>query len=97
MERDAVSMTPEQVARLVDRGVGADDIVRLLVSTGTWSEAGAAEIVSTLAQRPTETARLDVSRPGMAGTVRGSSAAVCDLSNTTRRTWDGRGIRPHRP
>ena len=54
MERDAssVSMTPEQVARLVDRGVAADDVVRLLVATGSWSEAGAAEIVSTLTQRP---------------------------------------------
>ena len=42
-------MTPEQVAMLVDRGVNAEDIVRLLVATGTWSEAGATEIVSTLA------------------------------------------------
>jgi hypothetical protein len=51
MERDAnsVSMTPERVAELVDRGVGGDDIVRLLVATGTWSEAGAMEIVSTWA------------------------------------------------
>ena len=42
-------MTPEQVAELVGRGVGTDDIVRLLVATGAWSEAGATEIVSTLA------------------------------------------------
>jgi len=51
MEGDArpVSMTPEQVAMLVDRGVRTEDVVRLLVATGTWSEAGATEIVSTLA------------------------------------------------
>jgi len=52
MEGEArpVSMTPEHVAMLVDRGVRTEDIVRLLVATGTWSEAGATEIVSTLAQ-----------------------------------------------
>jgi hypothetical protein len=51
MERDvnSVSTTPERVAELVDRGVGGDDIVRSLVATGTWSEAGAMEIVFTLA------------------------------------------------
>ena len=67
MQRDAVSITPEQVIRLVDRGVGADDIVRLLVSTGTWSEAGAAEIVATVAQRPTETADSMSADPGWPG------------------------------
>lgn len=53
MEQDAssLSMTPEQVAMLVGRGVGSDDIVRLLVATGAWSEAGATEIVSTLAPK----------------------------------------------
>jgi hypothetical protein len=53
MEGEArpVSMTPEQVEKLVDRGVSTEDIVRLLVATGTWSEAGATEIVSTLAPR----------------------------------------------
>ena len=53
MEGDAgpVSVTPEQVAKLVDRGVGAEDIIRLLVATGTWTEAGATEIVTTLAHR----------------------------------------------
>jgi hypothetical protein len=69
MERDArpVSITPEQVARLVDRGVGTDDIVRLLVSTGSWSETGAAEIVSTLAQRPVEIADSISAEPGWPG------------------------------
>jgi hypothetical protein len=52
MEQDGspLSLTPEQVAMLVDRGVGTEDIVRLLVQTGTWSEAGAMEIVSSVAQ-----------------------------------------------
>ena len=69
MQRDAgpVGITPEQVARLVDRGVGADDIVRLLVSTGTWSEAGAAEIVSTFAQRPAEAGDSTSPEPGWPG------------------------------
>ena len=45
MERESApeSLNPEQVGRLVDRGVSAEDIIRLLVATGTWSEAGAAE------------------------------------------------------
>ena len=49
-----VSLTPELVASLVDRGVAGDDIVRLLVATGTWSEAGAAEILATLVDRSAE-------------------------------------------
>jgi hypothetical protein len=50
MEREgsSVSLTPERVAELVGRGVGSEDIARLLVATGAWSEAGAEEIVSTL-------------------------------------------------
>jgi len=57
MERGAgpVSVTPEQVARLVDRGADGEEIVRLLVATGTWTEPGARAIVSTLAQHPTVT------------------------------------------
>jgi hypothetical protein len=41
MEGDAgpVSISPEQVATLVDRGVGVEYIIRLLVATGTWTEA----------------------------------------------------------
>ena len=50
MQDDAVPMplTPAQVQDLCGRGVAPDRIVRLLVATGTWSEAGAAEIVTTL-------------------------------------------------
>ena len=53
MEGDSapLSLTPELVANLAERGVGGEDIIRLLVATGTWSEAGAAEIVATLAHR----------------------------------------------
>jgi hypothetical protein len=49
-----VSVTPEQVGELLDRGVDAVEVVRLLVATGIWSEAGAVEIVSTFAKRPAE-------------------------------------------
>jgi hypothetical protein len=44
-----VSVTPAQVAELLSKGVGAQEIVRLLVATGAWSDAGAEEIVATLA------------------------------------------------
>ena len=47
-----VSVTPTQVANLVSSGVKTDEIIRLLVATGTWSDSGAAEIVSTIAQQP---------------------------------------------
>ena len=40
-------MTPGQVQHLLDSGIEAGDVVRLLVATGTWSESGAAEIVAT--------------------------------------------------
>lgn len=52
MERGArsLSVSPNQVAELLERGVGTEEIARLLVATGTWSDAGAAEIVSTIAQ-----------------------------------------------
>jgi len=65
MERDesSLSMTPEQVAELIDRGVGDDDIARLLVATGTWSEAGAMEIVSTLAPA-TDAGSAEIGWPG---------------------------------
>jgi hypothetical protein len=68
MEGDArqVSLTPEQLTMLVDRGVDTEDIVRLLVATGTWSEAGATEIVSTLAPPAARegSRSADVSWPG---------------------------------
>lgn len=44
-----VSVTPEQVAELLGRGVQSEEIARLLVATGTWSAAGADEIVATFA------------------------------------------------
>ena len=47
-----VSVTPTQVANLVSSGVKTDEIIRLLVATGTWSDSGAVEIVSTIAQQP---------------------------------------------
>ena len=52
MERVArsLSLSPDQVAELLDRGVGTEKIARLLVATGSWSDAGATEIVATLAQ-----------------------------------------------
>jgi hypothetical protein len=70
---------------LVDRGVDTEDIVRLLVATGTWSEAGATEIVSTLAppaaREGSRSADVDVSWP----TARGRAAPVAHL-NTKRET-----------
>ena len=63
-----VSVTPAQVADFLSRGVNTDEIIRLLVATGTWSESGAAEIVSTIAQQPddanTPSIRADVRWPG---------------------------------
>ena len=71
MARDArpVAVTPEHVAKLVDRGVRAEDIVRVLVATGSWTEAGATEIVSTLAQVPTSTGidLMSAAEPGWPG------------------------------
>ena len=46
----SLSVSPDQVAGMLERGVGTEKITELLVATGTWSDAGAAEIVSTLAQ-----------------------------------------------
>ena len=46
----SLSLSPDQVAELLERGVGTEQIARLLVATGSWSDAGATEIVSTLAQ-----------------------------------------------
>ena len=64
-----VSVTPTQVANLVSSGVvKTDEIIRLLVATGTWSDSGAAEIVSTIAQQPDDTnpppKRADLQWPG---------------------------------
>lgn len=63
-----VSVTPTQVANLVSSGVKTDEIIRLLVATGTWSDSGAAEIVSTIAQQPDDMKpppiRADLQWPG---------------------------------
>jgi hypothetical protein len=48
-----VSRTPAQVTDLLDHGVLADQIVRLLVATGPWSDSAAAEIVSKLPRAAT--------------------------------------------
>jgi len=66
MEQDAssLSMTPELVATLVGRGVGTDEVVRLLVATGAWSEAGATEIVSALALPASDSASAHQGWPG---------------------------------
>jgi hypothetical protein len=50
MERKSLSVSPDQVAGMLERGVGTEKIAKLLVATGTWSDAGAEEIVATLAQ-----------------------------------------------
>ncbi len=46
--RMKVQMTPNQVQHLLDSGIEAGNVVRLLVATGAWTETGAAEIVATL-------------------------------------------------
>jgi hypothetical protein len=46
------SVTLERVKRLLDRGANEEAVIRLLVSTGQWTEAGAADIVSTLTGGP---------------------------------------------
>ncbi len=51
----SIAVTPGFVAELLSRGVDEDDVVRLLVATGAWSESGAAEIVSMFEQHDGET------------------------------------------
>ena len=63
----SLSVSPDQVAELLERGVGTDEIARLLVATGIWSDAGAAEIVSTIGQAdadPGRAAPADLGWPG---------------------------------
>jgi hypothetical protein len=60
------SVTPAQVEELCSRGAAPDEIVRLLVATGAWSEAGAAEIVSTL-YRPAHESGSAASAPAWPG------------------------------
>ena len=99
MQRDArpISITPEQVARLVERGVGADDIARLLVSTGTWSEAGAIEIVSTLADRPAEAGDFTATESAWPGPFEEIPPLLATSATRRGGVGDGRGLRPHRP
>jgi hypothetical protein len=65
-----VSLTPAQVAELLERGVSTEEIARLLVATGTWTGAGAAEIVSMFAHPMTRRDRsqlpVDLGWPGPA-------------------------------
>ena len=48
-------VTPGSVQRLLQSGVEPERVAEFLVATGVWSESGASEIVSTLAN---ETNRL---------------------------------------
>jgi len=49
-------VTPSGVRRLLESGIQPERVAQLLVATGAWSESGASEIVSTLAN---EANRLD--------------------------------------
>lgn len=72
-------MTPNQVQHLLDSGIEAGDVARLLVATGAWTETGAAEIVATLTG--SEPARSSLGRePGLAGADRRSTASLRTLS-----------------
>jgi hypothetical protein len=42
-------VSPAQVQKLLADGADSEAVVELLVATGTWTEDGATEIVSTLA------------------------------------------------
>jgi hypothetical protein len=44
----SIQVGPDQIRRLLDTGVDEDEVVRLLVATGSWSTSGASEIVSLL-------------------------------------------------
>ena len=61
-----ISVSPTQVQRLLADGADLDEIARLLVATGTWSEAGATQIVSTLARPAADDASAlpDLAWPG---------------------------------
>ena len=63
----SLSVSPDQVAELLEQGVGTDEIARLLVATGTWSDAGAAEIVSTFGQGDADPGRATPADPGWPG------------------------------
>jgi len=42
-------VTPSGVRRLLESGIQPERVAQLLVATGDWSESGASDIVSTLA------------------------------------------------
>ena len=44
----SIQVGPEQIRALLEKGVDADEVARLLVATGCWSTSGASEIVSLL-------------------------------------------------
>jgi hypothetical protein len=44
----SIQVRPDQIRRLLDAGVAEDEIVRLLVATGSWTSSGAHEIVEFL-------------------------------------------------
>ena len=46
------ALTPVEIRRLLDSGVQGAEVIRLLVATGNWSNAGAADIVSFLTRGP---------------------------------------------
>jgi hypothetical protein len=62
-----VPLMPAEVENLCSRGVAPDKIVRLLVATGAWSEAGAAEIVATLSDWSAHEPGPEPSPPGWPG------------------------------
>ena len=56
--RGNLSITPHrEITELLESGVDTREIVRRMVATGDWSEAGAADFVSFLAHGPDAPAR----------------------------------------
>ena len=68
------SVTPAQVEQLLAGGSDCNEVARLLVATGAWTEDGAREIVSTLSACGVTGARSH--EHGVAGTARGGKAAA---------------------
>jgi hypothetical protein len=44
----SIQVGPDQIRTLLEKGVDADEVARLLVATGCWSTSSASEIVSLL-------------------------------------------------
>ena len=66
-------VTPSGVRRLLESGIEPERVAQFLVATGVWSESGASDIVSTLAN-DTKRLALDVK----VGTGQGDTALVRD-------------------